>query len=105
MRNKAVPIVAVREHLADGIFYQIVVWQVPVPVRGSRHRYKYSLALVAGDSCVLRYDNEAGKGDHKHVGDDEQPYAFRGIEQLQRDFFLDAGRWLAENGGDRGPPA
>lgn len=23
-------------------------------------------------NCVLRYDNEAGKGDHKHIGDDER---------------------------------
>jgi hypothetical protein len=39
-------------------------------VRGSRHQYKYRLVLVVNDDCVLRYDNEAGKGDHKHVGAD-----------------------------------
>lgn len=29
-----------------------------------------------GGYCVLRYDNEAGKGDHKHVGEEELPYVF-----------------------------
>jgi Family of unknown function (DUF6516) len=46
-----------------------VVWRVPEPVRGSRHGFKYRLALVSEETCVLRYDNEAGKGEHKHVGD------------------------------------
>jgi hypothetical protein len=32
------------------------------------HELWYRLALVVGGKCVLRYDNEAGKGDHRHVG-------------------------------------
>ncbi|MCF6370395.1 hypothetical protein LXM96_16235 [Rhizobium sp. TRM95001] len=34
---------------------------MPKPVRGSLHDLKYSLALIANQACVLRYDNEAGK--------------------------------------------
>ena len=38
-------------------------------MRGSTHDYKYALAYVVAGQCVIRYDNEAGKGDHKHFGD------------------------------------
>ncbi len=27
-------------------------------------------------NCLVRYDNEAGKGDHKHIEDREQAYQF-----------------------------
>jgi Family of unknown function (DUF6516) len=49
---------------------------------------------VAHDQCVLRYDNEAGKGDHKHVGEREVAYAFAGLEKLQKDFLDDVRLWL-----------
>ena len=53
-------------HVLDArTFVEIVVWRVDRPVRGSMHRFKYRLALVADLVCVLRYDNEAGKGDHR----------------------------------------
>jgi len=35
------------------------------------------LAFVVDDECVLRYDNEAGKGDPKHIDAEEAPYVFR----------------------------
>jgi hypothetical protein len=36
----------------------------------------------------VRYDNEAGKGDHKHVGTEEHEveYCFVSVPQLIRDF-------------------
>jgi hypothetical protein len=34
------------------------------------------LAFVARDICVLRYDNEAGKGDHVHIGNRERAFHF-----------------------------
>jgi hypothetical protein len=55
-------------HVLDArTFVEIVVWRLDRPVRGSIDRFKYRLALVADSVCVLRYDNEAGKGDHRHV--------------------------------------
>jgi hypothetical protein len=84
--------------LAPAIFAELVLWEVPTPVPGSRHRYKYRLALVAHGVCVLRYDNEAGKGDHVHVGTDERPYRFDGIDRLIADFETDARRWIDEHG-------
>lgn len=76
--------------LADGLAAEIVIGRVPTSVRGSTHFYKYRLALIDDDVCVLRYDNEAGKGDHKHVGREEVGYTFSTIEALLRDFQIDA---------------
>ncbi len=69
------------------------MWQVPQPVRGSAHGYKYALAYVVAEVCVLRYDNEAGKGDHKHIGNTESPYRFTTPDQLLADFWQDVDQW------------
>ncbi len=74
-------------------FVEMIVWRVPSPVRGSQHDFKYRLALVVDGRCVLRYDNEAGKGDHKHLGDEEIPYAFTSPQGLLDDFWNDVGNW------------
>jgi hypothetical protein len=52
---------------------------------------------VARNVCVLRYDNEAGKGDHVHIGDRERPYRFVDPDRLVADFLADVRRWLDEN--------
>lgn len=83
--------------VAETAFAELVLWEVPTPLRGSQHRYKYRLAFVVDDRCVVRYDNETGKGDHRHVGDVEEPYAFTTPDQLVADFFLDIERWRNEN--------
>jgi len=90
---RAVVLFDERHVVAEDAFVEIVVWHVPRPVRRSRHHLKYRLALVVAGECVLRYDNEAGKGDHKHVGAVETPYAFRGAEQLLADFWSDVEKW------------
>ena len=52
-----------------------MIWRVPKRISGKAHEFKYRLALVVDDVCVLRFDNKSGKGDHKHVGTVEVPYA------------------------------
>jgi hypothetical protein len=47
---------------------------------------------------VLRYDNEAGKGDHRHRGAQESGYGFISLAQLLTDFAADIERWNHENG-------
>jgi Family of unknown function (DUF6516) len=69
-----------------GAFVELVIWQLPRRLPGSDHRYKYRMALVKQGVCVVRYDNEAGKGDHRHVGEREEPYRFVDIDRLIRDF-------------------
>ena len=90
---KAVSILRERITLDDDSFVELVVWKLPEKLAGSAHDFKYRLVLVSRNICVLRYDNEAGKGDHKHLGDEEIDYAFGGLEQLQRDFWADVEQW------------
>ena len=85
-----------RQVLSETDFVEIVVWRVPRSVRGSPHELKYRLALVSKEACVLRYDNEAGKGDHKHVGEREIPYRFIDLDTLQADFWRDVETWRAK---------
>jgi len=85
----AEPLLDERHVMSEAAFAELVVWRVPAPVRGSAHEYRYRLALVVDGKCVLRYDNEAGKGDHRHVGGAEERYRFRSPEQLLADFWAD----------------
>jgi hypothetical protein len=75
------------------MFVEIVVWQLPQPARGSAHRFKYRLALVVDGVCLLRYDNETGKGDHRHVHEVEEPYVFSDADTLLADFWRDVEEW------------
>ena len=81
-----------RVTLSASRFVEIVIWQLPAPLGGSPHAFKDRLALVVDDVCVLRYDNEAGKGDHKHVGAREVPYSFTTLDRLIDDFWADVAR-------------
>ena len=78
-------------------FAELVLWRVPGPVPGSAHQFKYRLAYVVGAVCVVRYDNEIGKGDHRHFGAAENPYRFTTPERLIADFQKDIARWNDEN--------
>jgi Family of unknown function (DUF6516) len=73
--------------LNEAAFAEIVIWQLPAPLDGSVHDYKYRLAYVVNGVCVLRYDNEAGKGNHLHINEQELSYNFVSTEQLLKDFF------------------
>jgi hypothetical protein len=86
-----------RTPLAQDAFAELVIWRLPKPSAGSAHSYKYRLALIVNDECVLRYDNEAGKGDHRHTRTREFEYAFESPEKLVQDFLRDARRFLREN--------
>ena len=75
--------------VAKQAFAELVLWEVPEPVSGSAHCYKYRLAFVVAGECVLRYDNEAGKGYHKHVRSKKVKYRFVSVDKLVTDFFED----------------
>lgn len=79
--------------LSEDAFIEIVVWRLAAPLTGSRHAYKYRLALIMKGICVLRYDNETGKGDHKHMGEKEMPVPFTTLEKLLEDFWDDVSQW------------
>lgn len=79
--------------MGEGCFAEILIWRVPSPVPGSAHIFKYSLAFVVDGVCALRFDNEAGKGDHLHVGAIEKPYTFLGADRLMKDFWMEIDGW------------
>lgn len=89
---KATLVLTERVKLSDTSFAEIVIWQVPKPVLGCAHGFKYRLAYVSNKVCVLRYDNEAGKGDHRHLDECEAPYVFTTLNQLVDDFWADIAR-------------
>ena len=70
-------------------FIEVVVWAVPVPVAPSVHGFKYRLAYVVEGERVVGYDNERGKGDHRHVRGVERRYAFVDVSTLLADFLRD----------------
>ncbi len=82
---------------AEDKFAELVLWRLPQPLLGSGHLYKCRLAYVVGEICVLRYDNEEGKGDHRHWGEVESEYTFSDVKKLLADFQGDIERWNNEN--------
>ena len=94
---RATELLRTRVALAEGAFAELVLWRVPTPVPGSTHRFNYRLAYVVNGACVVRYDNESGKGDHRHFSTRERPYTFESPEKLIADFQADMARWNREN--------
>ncbi len=90
---KAVLITRFRDVAADSSGIEMVVWKVPEPVPPSSHGYKYRLVYVQRGVRVVGFDNERGKGDHKHVGGAELPYVFAGVEKLIEDFIVEVEKW------------
>lgn len=83
---KATLITRFKDVTAEGHIIEVVVWKVPTPVPPTEHGYKYSAVYTVEGQRVVGFDNERGKGDHCHFGDEELPYTFRGVEQLIEDF-------------------
>jgi hypothetical protein len=94
---KAVALLRTRVSFSETAFAELLIWKVPKPVAGSTHSFKYRLAYVVRGECVVRYDNEVGKGDHRHFGAEEKAYTFQTPEKLLADFERDMRRWNREN--------
>ena len=86
-------LLAQRFALDEASFVELVVWRLGESVEGCSHNLKYRLAYVVNGTCVVRYDNETGKGDHRHVGGREMAYRFRSLGALQVDFWGDVNAW------------
>ena len=97
---KAKQLVQQRVEMSASRFAELVIWQLPKPSAGSVHSYKYRLAYVVAGECVMRYDNEAGKGDHRHLKLGEVDYQFKSPRQLMADFFNDIQRYNHEHPDD-----
>lgn len=99
---KATLVARTRVVYAENAFAEMVLWKLPAPSKGSSHGFKYRLAYVVDGVCVIRYDNETGKGGHRHFGDRECAYSFLTPEALIEDFERDMARWNRENSHPRG---
>jgi hypothetical protein len=89
-----------RAPVTEQAFAELVLWEIRQPLPGCTHCYKYRLAFVVAGVCVLRYDNEIGKGDHRHSGEVETGYDFVSPGRLVADFFEDVRRWRDEHSND-----
>ena len=94
---KAVVLIRTRIVYSTTAFAELVLWPLSKPFARCTHRFKYRLAYVVRGTCVLRYDNEAGKGDHRHYGGKELAYTFSNPENLIAAFQADIERWNHEN--------
>jgi hypothetical protein len=83
---RAVLIFDEKEILADGSIIEMRIWAVRDPVPPSRHRFKYTVFYGRPGEPIVLFDNERGKGDHKHLRAVETPYTFNGPEALIDDF-------------------
>lgn len=86
-----------RAEFPDGAIVEMTIWDVPNRVTGSSHRFKYSLFYGYPGQRVVGYDNERGKGDHRHLGDNEESYRFSSVEVLITDFLADVQRVRGES--------
>ena len=82
--------------LADGAIVEMVLWQVATPVQGSKHTFKYRLFYGNAGQRIVGYDNERGKGDHRHLGATESDYSFVSPERLVADFLADVAKARGE---------
>ena len=86
-----------RAEFPDGAIVEMTLWDVPTPVVGSSHQFKYSLFYGYPGQRIVGYDNERGKGDHRHLGAQEAPYRFSTVEALVADFLADVQRARGES--------
>lgn len=94
---KAVELICSRILYSEFAFAELALWRLPKPLEGSSHKFKYRLAYVVRGECVLRYDNETGKGDHRHFDGKESAYVFTTPQKLVADYQNDIVRRNNEN--------
>ena len=73
----------------DGSIVEMVIWQLPKSSSERPHGLKYRLYYGKDNDRVVGYDNERGKGDHKHIYNTEKRYRFTSVEKLIADFLAD----------------
>ena len=78
--------------LEDGLIVEMKLWRLPTATAERPHGLKYSLFFGREGERLVGYDNESGKGDHRHFGDREEAYDFISVEALVADFLDDVER-------------
>ena len=78
-----------RRVLSNGAIVEMVIWKLERPDQERRHGFKYRLYYGRDGQRIVGYDNEKGKGDHRHYRDREEPYVFTTVNRLIEDFNAD----------------
>ena len=96
--RKAILILDTKTVLQDDRIVQRKIWQLPQQQVDRPHGLKYRLYCGKEGQTIVRYDNESGKGDHRHVGTQEleTAYVFTSLVQLLKDFAQDIERFSGE---------
>jgi hypothetical protein len=92
---KAVPVARTKDVGDDGSIVEVVIWELEQPIPPCQHNYKYRLYFGVPSEDRVRYDNERGKGDHRHVRGVEHAYVFVSLDRLLDDFERDIEHWRA----------
>ena len=99
MANMDAVLVLAKKETHQGIYIQeTVVWRVPTPVPGSIHLFKYRLFFGKPGERIIGFDNERGKGDHRHIDGKEGPYVFVDVATLLTEFEQEVVEWLTSKG-------
>lgn len=80
-----------KQRYQEGII-EMVIWRLPSTDSERPHGLKYRLVYMKDGKRIVGYDNERGKGDHKHIGEKELAYVFQSVDQLLEDFWNDVKR-------------
>lgn len=95
MKKKATLILNDRLITASGMIVARRIHRLPQPDATRPHGYVYQLHCgTSAGQTLVRYDNETGKGDHIHRGDQEFPYTFTTLERLLVDFETEIAPYL-----------
>ena len=89
---KAVRLFHDKASLPDGSIVEMSIWRLPATDPERPHGLKYSLYFGRLGERLVGYDNERGKGDHKHILGRAMRYRFVSVEKLVADFLADVER-------------
>ena len=92
----AMPLIMLKRINPDGTIIDIKIWRLPEPSPERPHSLKYSLFYGRAGERIIGYDNETGKGDHRHYRALETDYPFTGLDKMMADFFDDIARERGE---------
>ena len=92
----AIPLILIKQAYENGSILDIKVWRLPATSSERPHGLKYSLFFGWAGERIVGYDNEAGKGDHRHYRTRELPYEFSTLKQMIQDFYDDVAKERGE---------
>ena len=84
-----------KKPLTETSFYYVKIWNIPKS-ENFPEGVKYSMAIVDRGKVIVRFDNERGKGHHKHYGGTELPVKFQSVEELLESFFREVKAFRGE---------